>query len=95
MAVIISVGPKLEIKTLEYLLFLHQLNYLLFSFDFIKILFAKQLKPKMTPTNILKIKENYQYCFNDFWSFLIVQGLFPKEKEKLKDNLERIDNVGE
>jgi anaerobic C4-dicarboxylate transporter len=65
------------------------ISYLLI--DCIKILLAKQLKNKMTPTNILKIKKGISIVLMIFGVALIIQGWFPKEKEKLKDVLERID----
>ncbi|WP_304198433.1 LysE family translocator [Flavobacterium alvei] len=91
LAVIISVGPKLEMQNSRMLTFFTTviLSYLLV--DCIKILLAKQLKTKMTPTNILKIKKGISIVLMVFGVALIVQGWFPKEKEKLKDALERID----
>ncbi|HQE34290.1 MAG TPA: LysE family transporter, partial [Flavobacterium alvei] len=57
LAVIISVGPKLEMQNSRMLTFFTTviLSYLLV--DCIKIVLAKQLKTKMTPKNILKIKK--------------------------------------
>ena len=91
LAVIISVGPKLEMESSRMLTFFTTviLTYLLV--DCIKIVLAKQLKTKMTPTNILKIKKIISIVLMVFGVALIVQGWFPKEKEKLKDALERID----
>ncbi len=91
LAVIISVGPKLEMQNSRMLTFFVTviLSYLLI--DCIKIVLAKQLKTKMTPTNILKIKKIISIVLMIFGVALIVQGWFPKEKEKLKDALERID----
>ena len=59
--------------------------------DCIKIVLAKQLKTKMTPTNTLKIKKGISVVLMVFGVILITQGWFPNEKEKLKDVLERID----
>ncbi len=91
LAVIISVGPKLEMQNSRMLTFFTTviLSYLLV--DCIKIVLAKQLKTKMTPTNILKIKKGISIVLMVFGVALIVQGWFPNEKEKLKDALERID----
>lgn len=91
LAVIISVGPKLEMQNSRMLTFFTTviLSYLLV--DCIKIVLAKQLKTKMTPKNILKIKKIISIVLMVFGIALIVQGWFPKEKEKLKDALERID----
>ena len=91
LAVIISVGPKLEMENSRMLTFFTTviLSYLLV--DCIKIVLAKQLKTKMTPKNILKIKKIISIVLMVFGVALIVQGWFPKEKEKLKHALERID----
>ena len=91
LAVIISVGPKLEMQNSRMLTFFTTviLSYLLI--DCIKILLAKQLKNKMTPTNILKIKKIISIVLMVFGVALITQGWFPNEKEKLKHVLERID----
>lgn len=89
LAVIISVGPKLEMENSRMLTFFTTviLSYLLV--DCIKIVLAKQLKTKMTPKNILKIKKIISIVLMVFGVALIVQGWFPKEK--LKDALERIE----
>lgn len=91
LAVIISVGPKLEMENSRMLTFFITviLTYLLV--DCIKILLAKQLKTKLTPRNILKIKKIISIVLMVFGVALIIQGWFPKEKEKLKNALERID----
>jgi putative Ca2+/H+ antiporter (TMEM165/GDT1 family) len=47
--------------------------------DCVKILLAKQLKNKMTPTNIFKIK-GISIVLMIFGIVLITQGWFPKKK---------------
>ena len=91
LAIIISVGPKLEMQTSRMLTFFTSVILSYVFVDCIKILLAKQLKNKMTPTNILKIKKGISIVLMIFGIALIIQGWFPKEKEKLKDVLERID----
>ena len=91
LAIIISIGPKLNMQTSRMMTFFATviLSYLLV--DCIKIVLAKQLKTKMTPTNILKIKKGISIVLMAFGVVLITQGWFPKEKEKLKNVLEKID----
>jgi hypothetical protein len=56
LAIIISIGPKLDMQTSRMVTFSAVIiSYLLT--DCVKILLAKQLKNKMTPTNIFKIKK--------------------------------------
>ena len=91
LAIIISIGPKLEMQNSRMMTFFATviLTYLLV--DCIKIALAKQLKTKLTPTNILKIKKGISIVLMVFGVVLITQGWFPKEKEKLKNAFERID----
>ena len=91
LAVIISVGPKLEMQTSRMMTFFTSviLSYLLI--DCIKIILAKQLKSKMTPTNILKVKKGISIILIIFGIVLITQGWFPKEKEMVKNAFENIE----
>jgi threonine/homoserine/homoserine lactone efflux protein len=91
LAVIISVGPKLEMQNSRMLTFFTTVILTYLFIDCVKIVLAKQLKNKMTPVNILKIKKGISIVLMVFGVVLITQGWFPKEKEKLKDVLERID----
>lgn len=91
LAIIISIGPKLNMQTSRMLTFFATVILSYLVVDCIKIVLAKQLKTKMTPTNILKIKKGISIVLMVFGVVLITQGCFPKEKEKLKNVLERID----
>ena len=91
LAIIISVGPKLDMQTPRMLTFFTSviLTYLLV--DCLKIVLAKQLKSKLTPPNILKIKKGISIVLIVFGLALMVQGWFPKEKEMVKNALEKIE----
>ena len=91
LAVIISVGPKLEMQTSRMLTFFITVVLTYLIVDCIKILLAKQLKNKLTPVNILKIKKGISIVLMVFGTVLITQGWFPKEKEMVKNALEKID----
>lgn len=91
MAIILSTGPKLDMETPRMITFLTTVIVSYLFIDSIKIVLAKQLKTKMTPTNILKIKKIISIVLMLFGIVLMTQGWFPEEKEKLKDVLERID----
>ncbi|KLT70572.1 MULTISPECIES: LysE family translocator [Flavobacterium] len=92
LAVIISVGPKLQMQTPRMMTFFTSVIITYLAVDCIKILLAKQLKSKMTPTNILKIKKVISIVLMVFGLVLIVQGWFPKEKEMVKNAFEKIEN---
>ena len=92
LAIIISVGPKLEMQTSRMITFFISViaSYLLI--DCIKILLAKQLKTKLTPVNILKIKKGISIVMMVFGIVLITQGWFPEEKAMVKKAFEKIEN---
>jgi len=91
LAIIISIGPKMEMETSRMMTFFSAviISYLLV--DCIKILLAKQLKTKMTPSNILKIKKGISVVLMVFGIVLITQGWFPKEKEMVKKAFQNIE----
>lgn len=91
LAVIISVGPKLEMQNSRMFTFFAAVIITYLLVDCIKILLAKQLKSKMTPTNILKIKKGISIVLMVFGFVLMIQGWFPKEKEMVKNALEKIE----
>ncbi|MCD9574728.1 LysE family translocator [Flavobacterium soyae] len=92
LAVIISVGPKLEMQNTRMITFFTSVIIIYLLVDCIKILLAKQLKSRMTPTNILKIKKGISIVLMVFGVVLITQGWFPKEKEMVKNAFEKIEN---
>ncbi|WP_430410984.1 LysE family translocator [Kordia sp.] len=55
--------------------------------DIAKILLAKKLKSKMTPRFIFKTKKWVSILIIVFGSVMILQGAFPKELTKLKEEL--------
>ena len=91
LAIIISVGPKLEMQTPRMLTFFTSVILTYLVVDCLKIVLAKQLKSKLTPINILKIKKGISIVLIVFGLVLMVQGWFPKEKEMVKNALEKID----
>ena len=91
LAVIISVGPKLEMQNSRMITFFTSVIITYLLVDCLKILLAKQLKSKMTPTNILKIKKIITIVLMVFGLVLITQGWFPKEKEMVKNAFEKIE----
>jgi threonine/homoserine/homoserine lactone efflux protein len=91
LAIIISVGPKLEMQTSRMMTFFTSVIVTYLLVDCLKIVLAKQLKSKLTPTNILKIKKAISIVLIVFGVILISQGWFPKEKEMVKNALEKIE----
>ena len=92
LAIIISVGPKLEMQTSRMMTFFISVIVSYLFIDCIKILLAKQLKTKLTPVNILKIKKGISIVMMVFGMVLITQGWFPEEKAMVKKAFDKIDN---
>ncbi|NHM02756.1 LysE family translocator [Flavobacterium difficile] len=94
MMVIITQGPQLEMKPFRIFTFFTFTLLFYLGIDVFKILLAKQLKHKLTPTNIYKIKRIISIVILIFGVFLILQGIFPKGKDIVEDRL-GIEHVGE
>jgi Na+-transporting methylmalonyl-CoA/oxaloacetate decarboxylase beta subunit len=60
--------------------------------DIIKILLAKRLKSKMTPSNILKIKQITSILLIIFGFTIMMQGWFPSDQKLVKEALEKIES---
>jgi len=57
--------------------------------DIAKIVLAKKLKSKMTPRFIFKTKKWVSILIIVFGAVMILQGVFPKGKDKIKEKIER------
>jgi threonine/homoserine/homoserine lactone efflux protein len=88
--ILITIGPKLELDPSRMLIFFSTviLSYLLV--DTGKIILAKQLKHKMTPENILKIKKGVSIILIVFGLTIMWQGWFPSDQKLVKSALEKI-----
>jgi threonine/homoserine/homoserine lactone efflux protein len=89
--ILITVGPKLQLETPRMLLFFGSVIVSYLVVDIGKIILAKQLKNKMTPVNILKIKKGISILLVVFGIVLMLQGWFPTDNKLAKKVLEKID----
>ncbi|WP_322551158.1 LysE family translocator [Flavobacterium psychraquaticum] len=87
MMIIITYGPQMEMNTSRITIFFAAILLFYLIFDIGKILLAKQLKNKLTPSNIYKIKRVISIIILIFGLFFILQGFFPKEKEMITNKL--------
>ncbi len=78
MGIIIVFGPKLNMDPNRISLFIASIIVTYFIVDIIKMMVAKQLKSRMTPYNIYKIKRVISIILMIFGGFLMAQGFFPK-----------------
>ena len=83
-------GPKFDMDTQRIVLFFSTVlaGYLIIGL--IKIILAKQLKNRLTPQRIYTLKQAVNILLIGFGLFFIFQGLFPKQKEQLLNNLNDI-----
>ena len=90
MGVIIVFGPKLNMEPNRIFTFFIAIIITYFLVDLLKMLIAKQLKNKLTPYLIYRIKHVISIILIICGVFLLAQGFFPKEKEILKEKFEEM-----
>ena len=91
--IIITYGPQMEMHTERITLFFIAILVFYLLFDVVKIILAKQLKNKLIPKNIYKIKRVISIVIIIFGLFFILQGIFPKEKQKIQNKLEQFNKI--
>ena len=92
LAILITVGPKLQLDPTRMLTFFTTVILSYFVTDIFKILLAKQLRSKLNPKNILMIKKIISVLLIISGVFLLSQGWFPQERkimDKAFDKLEQ------
>lgn len=89
--ILITIGPKLELETSRMVTFFSTVLLTYLVVDIGKILLAKQLRSKMTPANILKIKKVISILLVIFGLTLMFQGWFPSDQKLVKKALEKIE----
>ena len=91
LAVILTIGPQLELKASRMLTFFSTLIISYFITDIFKILLAKQLRSKLNPKNILSIKKLISIILIVSGIFLLSQGWFPKDQKIVNKAFEKIE----
>lgn len=89
--ILITIGPKLDLETSRMIGFFSTVLITYLLVDIGKVLLAKQLRSKMTPANILKIKKGISIILVIFGLTLMFQGWFPSEQKLVKKALEKIE----
>ena len=92
LAILITIGPQLELKTSRMLTFFSTLIATYFVTDIFKILLAKQLRSKLNPKNILLVKKIISSVLIVSGIFLLSQGWFPKEQKIVNKAFEELEN---
>ena len=92
LAILITIGPQLELKASRMLTFFTTLIVTYFITDIFKILLAKQLQNKLNSKNILLIKKFISLILIISGLFLLSQGLFPKDKKIVNSAIEHLED---
>lgn len=89
--IFITFGPQLQLKTSRLAVFFGSVIATYLIVDIFKILLAKRLKSKMTPANIIKIKQVTSILLIIFGLTIMLQGWFPSDQKLVKEALEKIE----
>ncbi len=90
LGVIIITGPSLENNFNRFVAFFGTMILAYFITDLFKIILAKQLKKKLTPDRILKVKKLLGLILVICGLVLIVKGFLPKDKLNPQNLIEDI-----
>lgn len=93
LGLIIVFGPKLDMQQDRIMVFFTTVLGTYFIMDIFKILLAKKLNRKLTPTRIYIMKKGISILMIVFGGVLIFQGLFPTQVNGLKEQIETISRV--
>jgi threonine/homoserine/homoserine lactone efflux protein len=91
LAILITIGPQLELKVSRMITFFSTLIVSYFITDIFKILLAKQLRNKLNPKNILLIKKISSIILIICGVFLLSQAWFPKEQKIMNSAFEKLE----
>lgn len=83
LAIIITLGPKMDMDTERMFQFFSFTIGAYFVTDIIKITLAKQLRQKLTPHNILKVKKISSILLILFGLVIIAKAFMPKSEGEL------------
>lgn len=92
LAILITIGPQLELKAPRMITFFSTLILSYFVTDIFKILLAKQLRNQLNPKNILLIKKFISIVLIICGVVLLSQAWFPKEQKIVNSAFEKLEN---
>ena len=90
LGLIIIFGPQLEMDGNRLMIFFTGVLGAYFFVDIFKIMAAKKLNRKLTPTRIYHLKKGISIMLMVFGIVLVSQGLVPQEVAKIKNQIEDI-----
>ena len=92
LAILITIGPKLELNPTRMFTFFTTVILSYFITDIFKILLAKQLRNKLNPENINFIKKIISVILIVSGIFLLSQGWFPKERQIMDKAFDKLEH---
>ncbi|MGG5576697.1 LysE family translocator [Myroides sp. C15-4] len=91
LAIIITLGPKMDMDTERMFLFFLFAIAAYFVTDVFKILLAKQLRKKLTAENILKVKKISSVLLMIFGLVIMVKAFIPTSDQELNLPIPRLE----
>jgi len=92
LAILITIGPKLELNPTRMFTFFTTVILSYFITDIFKILLAKQLRNKLNPENINFIKKIISVILIVSGIFLLSQGWFPQERKIMDKAFDKLEH---
>lgn len=92
LAIIIAIGPQLQLQPSRMITFFTSVILSYFIVDVFKILLAKQLRHQLNPHNILMIKKVISIVLIISGVFLLSQGWFPNERKMVNKALDKLEH---
>ena len=93
LAILIAMGPKLELDPTRMFTFFSAVIMSYFVVDIFKVLLAKQLRSTLNPLNIMRIKKGSSVVLILSGIFLLSQGWFPKERKIMDKALKKLEKT--
>lgn len=93
LGLIIIFGPSLEMKPIRLTTFFSTILLTYLTIDIVKILLAKKLKSKLTPSRIAISKKIISILIIAFGVVLILRGIAPKQVSKIEKKVEDTINL--
>ncbi|WP_459210226.1 LysE family translocator [Aquimarina rhabdastrellae] len=91
LGVIIIVGPTLDNDPNRLFLFFGATIGMYFATDLLKIVLAKQLKRKLTPRRIFKLKKLLGFILLICGVVMMIKGFLPKDKLDIQKGIDKIN----
>ena len=89
--ILITIGPKLDLEPSKMAVFFLTVISTYLLVDIGKIFLAKQLRHKLTPEIIIKVKKGISLLLIIFGLTIMFQGWFPSDQKMVIKALEKID----